>query len=80
MAGALAERVFATKLQNAGFTDLQVIDRRPFTIEDAEAYTLFTDDLLELMRRLLPRERLNHIATVLTLTARRPATGGEATP
>lgn len=72
MGGALAERVFATKLENVGFVDLRVIDRRPFSIDEAEDYPLFTDDLLELMRTLIPAERHARIATVLTLTARRP--------
>lgn len=71
MAGALAERVFATKLHNVGFTDLRVVERRPFTIDDAEAYPLFTPDLIALMRTLLAPERQAEVATVLTLTARR---------
>lgn len=72
MAGALAERVFATKLRNVGFVDLTVVDRRPFGIEEAAGYPMFTADVLELMRDLLPPERHARIATVLTLTARRP--------
>lgn len=74
MAGALAERVFATKLENVGFTDLTILDRRPFSIDDAAAYPLFTPDLIELMRTLLSPERQAEVATVITLTARRPGT------
>lgn len=72
MAGALAERVFATKLENVGFVDLEVVERRPFGIKEAADYPLFTPDLLDLMRTLIPPERHDRIATVLTLTARRP--------
>lgn len=72
MAGALAERVLATKLENVGFTDLTVLDRRPFGIDEAASYPLFTPDLIELMRTLLPPKRHDRIATVVTLTARRP--------
>lgn len=79
MAGALAERVFATKLYNVGFIDLTVVDRRPFSIDDAAAYPMFTDDLLDLMADLLPPERHARIATVVTMTARRPDTPGQDT-
>lgn len=72
MGGALAERAFATKLHNVGFVDLTVVDRRPFGIDEAADYPLFTDDLLELMRTLIPAERHARIATVLTLTTRKP--------
>lgn len=72
MGGALAERAFATKLHNVGFVDLTAIDRRPFSIDEAADYPLFTDDLLELMRTLIPADRHGRIATVLTFTARKP--------
>jgi arsenite methyltransferase len=54
VSGALAERVFAHKITKVGFTDLVVHERRSFSIDDASRYPLFTDDLLELMRELLP--------------------------
>lgn len=74
MAGALAERVLATKLTNVGFTDLSIVDRWPFSIDDLAAYPLFTADLIELMRKLLPPGQQAEVATVITLRARRPAT------
>lgn len=72
MSGALAERVFAHKITKAGFTDLTVLERRRFSIDDAGRYPLFTDDLIELMRELLPRDRHDDVATSVTLTARKP--------
>lgn len=54
------------------------MDRQPFGIDDAEAYPLFTDDLIELMRELVPVERHDRIATTITLTAHKPAPAGQS--
>lgn len=72
MAGALAERVFVTKLENVGFDDVAITGRRPFGLADVAHYPLFTDDLLALMRELLPPERQDEVAVGVTLRARRP--------
>jgi arsenite methyltransferase len=72
VSGALAERVFAHKLTKVGFTDLLVRERRPFGLEDAARYPLFTPDLIELMRTLLPLERRAEVAVAVTVTARKP--------
>ena len=69
MAGALAERDFVEKLTQVGFVDVEVLHRRPFGIEDAEVYPLFTDDLRALMRVLIPREMQDRIATSVVLKA-----------
>ena len=74
MSGALAERVFATKLENVGFTDLAVVDRRAFGLDDAARYPLFTPDLIELMGELIPADRQDEVAIAVTLTARKPRT------
>jgi hypothetical protein len=72
VAGALAERDFVEKLKEAGFIDVEVVNRSPFGIGDAENYPLFTDDLRRLMRRLIPPERQDRIATSVVVTARLP--------
>ena len=72
MSGALAERVFADKLEAVGFTDLVVVDRRPFGLRDAARYPLFTPDLIELMHRLLPEERRDQVAIAITATVVKP--------
>ena len=72
MAGALAERVFVSKLAKVGFTDVTVLDRQPFSMAAAADYPLFTPDLLELMERLLPPSARQQVATSVTVTAQKP--------
>jgi arsenite methyltransferase len=72
VSGALAERVFAHKLEKVGFTDLTVVERRPFGIADAARYPLFTPEVIGLMDELLPPERHDEVATGVTFTARKP--------
>lgn len=73
MSGALAERVFAHKLERVGFTGVTVVDRRPFGLADAARYPLFTPDLIELMGRLIPGDRHGEVAMSVIVTARKPA-------
>jgi hypothetical protein len=72
VSGALAERVFAHKLQKVGFTDLNVLERRPFGLGDAARYPLFTPEVITLMEERLSPERRDEVAVAVTLTARRP--------
>lgn len=70
MSGALAERVFVSKMKKQGFTDIEVVERVPFGIEEASGYPLFGDDLIGMMRELIPESRHDRIATSITVTAR----------
>jgi arsenite methyltransferase len=72
VSGALAERVFAHKIEKVGFTEPVVHERRDFSIDDAARYPLFTEDLIELMRELLPAARQRQVAASVTLTAHKP--------
>jgi arsenite methyltransferase len=74
VSGALAERVFVTKLTNVGFDEVAVLERRPFALADVAIYPLFTDDLIELMRRLIPADAQAEVAVAVTLTAEVPTT------
>ncbi|MGH8873290.1 MAG: hypothetical protein ACRDWS_15110 [Acidimicrobiia bacterium] len=65
----LSERVFVRKLNRIGFTDIRVVERQPFGLERAAAYPLFTDELIELMRRLIAPERHDEITVSITVTA-----------
>jgi predicted membrane protein len=70
VAGALTERDFVEKLEKAGFGDLEVHHREPMSVDDLTLYPLFTDDLIELMRTLIPPERQTAVATSVVITAR----------
>jgi hypothetical protein len=72
VAGALTERDFVAKLERAGFLDIQVRERRPMSVDDAALYPLFTPDLLELMRKLIPPDRQRELAVAVVITARLP--------
>ena len=73
IAGALSERIFARKLDRAGLVDVEMSERSPLTLDDVALYPLFTPDVLKLMRRLLPDDTRQHIATSLIVRARKPA-------
>jgi hypothetical protein len=70
VAGALTERDFVEKLEKAGFGDIEVRHREPVSIDDIALYPLFTDELLELMRTLIPADRQNAVATSVVVTAK----------
>jgi len=72
VAGALTERDFVAKLERAGFEAIEVVERHPMSVDDAALYPLFTDDVLELMRRLIPPERQQELAVAVVVRARRP--------
>lgn len=73
MAGALAERVFALKVEKAGFVGFEVLERRPFRLEDVADYPLFTPDLIATMRELLSPEQQREVAVAVTVRTRRPS-------
>jgi arsenite methyltransferase len=71
VSGALAERDFVAKVEKAGFVDVEVVERTPISVRDCALYPLFTEDLLELMRTLIPPEQQERVATSIVLSARR---------
>lgn len=73
MAGALAERDFVKHLSKAGFVDIKVVDRQPVSVDQFALYPLFTPDLVELMRRLIPPEQQASVATAVVVCARVPS-------
>jgi arsenite methyltransferase len=73
VAGALTERDFVEKLEKAGFGEIEVHHREPVSIDDLALYPLFTTELIQLMRKLIPPDRQNAVATAVVLTARRIA-------
>ncbi len=70
MAGALTERDFVTKLERAGFTDIEIVERSPMGVDDCALYPLFTTEVLDLMRTAIPPERQQIIGTAIVVRAR----------
>jgi arsenite methyltransferase len=68
--GALAERDFVEKLERVGFEDVAVLHRQPFGVADCVLYPLFTDDLVQLMRNLIPPDTQGAIASSIVIKAR----------
>lgn len=69
MAGALTERDFVAKLEKTGFEDIEVVNREPVSIDRLALYPLFTSDLLDLMRGLIPAHRHDGVAFAIVITA-----------
>jgi arsenite methyltransferase len=68
----MAERVFADKLERAGFLDVWVGGHRPFGIDEAALYPLFSAEIIEVMRRTIPANHQDHVATGVIVKARKP--------
>ena len=73
MSGAMAERVFAGKLERAGFAEVWVGGHRPFGVDEASLYPLFTPRVIQVMRRTIPPDRQDHVATGVIVKARKPS-------
>jgi hypothetical protein len=68
--GALTERAFVENLARAGFEDVRVRERVPYGLSDLQAEPAFPDDLVALMRRLLPPRLQARVGVRLVLEAR----------
>jgi arsenite methyltransferase len=68
----MAERVFVDKMTKVGFGEVEVLDRRPFSLDAAALYPLFTPELIALMRELIPPEQQAEVAVAVTMAARKP--------
>ncbi len=71
MAGALTERDFVAKLERAGLVEVEVHARHPMSVDELALYPLFTDQVLELMRTLIPRDRQGRVAVSAVFRARK---------
>ena len=72
MSGALAERVFAEKLERAGFANVWVGGHQPFGIEDAALMPLFSPEVIEVMRRTISNDQQDGVATAVIIKASKP--------
>ena len=60
------------KFFNVGFTDIQVVERSAFGLDDLTRYPLFTPDFLDFMRRIMPPERHRELVFSIAVTATNP--------
>jgi arsenite methyltransferase len=72
VAGALAEDDFIRKLEKTGFSNVDVAQREPLSIDDCALYPLFSAEVIDLMRRLIPAERHHAVAISIVIRASRP--------
>lgn len=75
LSGALSEIALYKGLRRAGFRDVAIEPIESFGIAECALYPLFSDELLALLRRLVPAERHDRIATSVFVRARKPANG-----
>jgi hypothetical protein len=71
VSGALTERDFVSKLERAGFGEIEVMQRTPMGVDDCALYPLFDDELLALMRRLIRPEVQAEVGVAIVVRARR---------
>lgn len=67
----MAERVFAKKLRKVGFEHIRIGEQMPYGVEDAGLFPLFTEEIIDLMRRLIPPERQDRVAVSVIAKARK---------
>ena len=72
LSGALSEVALYKGLRRAGFRDVAIEPLDDFGIAECALYPLFNDDLLELLRRLVPVERHERIARSVFVRGRKP--------
>ncbi len=63
LSGALSEIALYKGVRRAGFREVSIRPLAPFGIAECALYPLFGDELLALLRRLLPADRHDRIAT-----------------
>jgi arsenite methyltransferase len=80
IAGAVSERVLVNKLARVGLGEVEVGGHVPFGVDDVASYPLFTRDVVELMRRLIPEREQSQIATAIGVRAVKPVAGGAPDP
>jgi SAM-dependent methyltransferase len=75
LSGALSEIALYKGLRRAGFRDVALAPLGGFGIAECALYPLFDEPLLDLLRRLVPPERHDRIATSVLVRASKPVPG-----
>lgn len=60
------------KFTNVGFAGVEVVERKPFGVDDLIRYPLFAPDFIEFLRRVIPAHRHAGLVFSLVVTAWRP--------
>jgi hypothetical protein len=64
--------VLLKKFFNVGFTEIRVVERTAFGLDDIGRYPLFAPDFLDFLRELMPPARHRELVFSITVTARKP--------
>ena len=72
VSGALEEEDLVRKLEKAGFRDVEVLSREPLSVDDCALYPLFTDEVIRLMRQLIPAGKQAEVAVSVVVRAAHP--------
>lgn len=75
LSGALSEVAMYKAVRRAGLRDVAIEPLGGFGIAECTLYPLFGEPLLELLRRLVPPERHDRIASSVLIRARKPGPG-----
>jgi SAM-dependent methyltransferase len=75
LSGALSEIALYKGLRRAGFRDVVISPLSSFGLAECALYPLFTEELLVLLRAVVPPERQDRIATSALVRARKPMPG-----
>jgi len=75
LSGALSEIALYKGLRRAGFHEVSIEPLEPFGIAECALYPLFGEELLGLLRALVPPERHGRIAMSVLARGRKPAPG-----
>jgi arsenite methyltransferase len=72
VAGALKEEDLVYQLEKARFGDVEVLHREPLSVDDCALYPLFTDEVIRLMRELIPADKQDEVAISVVIRASYP--------
>lgn len=73
VSGALAEDDFVRKLERAGFEEVSVRSRESLGVDDCALYPLFTEEVIQLMRDLIPAGGQEEVAVSVVVEGSVPA-------
>ncbi|MFQ5947035.1 MAG: sulfurtransferase TusA family protein [Anaerolineae bacterium] len=66
------EPVLLKKFFNVWFDEIQVVDRKPFSLAELARYPLFSPDFLDFLRGVVPPHRHHELVYSVVVTARKP--------